>query len=107
MPRSFDDIKISRRHAAYVVFEGFKPGVYATWEETEEQVKRYSNNKHKGFPSLEKARCAYKRYLKEKKRSSDSKPKVKLKASKRKPKKVETRKRNIALDNSLPPWDIN
>ena len=107
MPRSFDDIKISRRNEAYVVFEGAEPGVYTTWEETEEQVKRYSNNKHKGFPSLEKARRAYKRYLKEKKRSSDSKPKAKLKASKRKLKEVETRKRNIALDNSLPPWDIN
>tara|TARA_X000001388_G_C2206889_1_gene113469 strand:+ start:425 stop:760 length:336 start_codon:yes stop_codon:yes gene_type:complete len=110
MPRSFDDIKISRRHAAYVVFEGFKPGVYATWEETDEQVKRYSDNKHKGFSSVEKARRAYKRYLKEKTRASNLEPKAKskakLKASKRKPKKVETKKRKIALDNSLPPWDI-
>ena len=67
MPRGFDDIKLSRRHAAYVVFEGVKPGVYTTWEETEAQVKGYRNNKYKGFPSLEKAGRAYHRYLKEKK----------------------------------------
>lgn len=98
MPRSFDDIKISRRHAAYVVFEGFKPGVYATWEETEEQVKRYSNNKHKGFPSLEKARRAYKRYLKEKRAISKAKSK---------PKKQKPIKRSAAIDDDLPPWDID
>ena len=63
MPRGFDDIKISRGHAAYVVFEGFEPGVYTTWEETEDQVKRYSNNKfsehRKGkacLPSLSKGK---------------------------------------------------
>ena len=51
MPRGFDDIKLSRRHAAYVVFEGFEPGVYSTWQETEAQVRGYRNNKYKGFPS--------------------------------------------------------
>lgn len=107
MPRGFDDIKIFRRHAAYVVFEGIQPGVYATWEEVEVQVKCYRKNKYRGFPCLEQARRAYKRYLKEKKRSPNLEPKAKLKASKRKPKKVETKKRNIALDSNLPPWDID
>ncbi len=98
MPRAFDDIKLSRRHAAYVVFEGVKPGVYITWEETEDQVKGYSNNKHKGFPSLEKARRAYNRYLKEKK--VISKPKST-------PKEQKPIKRAAVIDDDLPPWDIS
>lgn len=98
MPRSFDDIKISRRHEAYVVFEGAKPGVYTTWEETEDQVKCYSNNKYKGFQSLEKARRAYKRYLKEKRAISKAKSK---------PKKQKPIKRSVAIDDDLPPWDID
>lgn len=98
MPRGFDDIKISRGHAAYVVFEGFEPGVYTTWEETEDQVKRYSNNKFKGFQSIEKARRAYKRYLKEKRAISKAKSK---------PKKQKPIKRSAAIDDDLPPWDID
>ncbi len=98
MPRGFDDLKLSRRHAAYVVFEGVKPGVYTTWEETEAQVKGYRNNKYKGFPSLEKAGRAYHRYLKEKK--TVSKPKAK-------PKEQKPIKRSAVIDDDLPPWDID
>lgn len=97
MPRGFDDIKLSRRHAAYVVFEGFEPGVYSEWQETEAQVKGYRNNKYKGFPSLEKARRAYNRYLKEKREMS--KPKSK-------PKEQKTIKWAAVIDDDLPPWDI-
>ncbi|MAF70009.1 MAG: hypothetical protein CL591_05310 [Alteromonas sp.] len=98
MPRGFDDIKIFRRYAAYVVFEGFEPGVYATWEEADAQVKGFRKNKHKGFLSIEKARRAYKRYLKEKK--AISKPKSK-------PKKQKPVKRSAVIDDDLPPWDID
>lgn len=98
MPRGFDDIKISRRHAAYVVFEGFEPGVYATWEEVDAQVKGFHKNKHKGFQSIEKARRAYKRYLKEKRAISKAKSK---------PKKQKPIKRSAAIDDDLPPWDID
>ncbi|KAK0516732.1 hypothetical protein JMJ35_001335 [Cladonia borealis] len=34
---------------AYVVFKGYQPGVYRTWEQVDQQVKGFSNNKYKGY----------------------------------------------------------
>lgn len=98
MSRNFEDIKISRRYAAYAVFEGFEPGVYTTWEAAEAQVKGYRKNKYKGFPSLEKASRAYNRHLKEKEMLSNPIPKTK---------KRKSLKRHSNVNDDLPPWDIN
>ncbi|HMM11685.1 MAG TPA: ribonuclease H family protein [Bacteroidales bacterium] len=43
----------------YVVWVGFQPGVYKTWEACRQQVHGYVGAKHKAFPSLELARQAY------------------------------------------------
>ncbi|MDC8832498.1 RNase H1/viroplasmin domain-containing protein [Alteromonas gilva] len=53
MARDFSTINSAgnSRRAAYVVFEGRKPGIYATWEETKEQVHRFSGQSYKGFDS--------------------------------------------------------
>ena len=40
MPRGFDDIKISRGHAAYVVFEVARRKLGRGWEEQRRQEKR-------------------------------------------------------------------
>lgn len=40
----------------YAVKEGYKPGVYNTWNECAEQVKGYSNAKYKKFDSLDDAK---------------------------------------------------
>ncbi len=44
---------------AYVVWAGFKPGIYTSWPECQKQVSGFSGAKYKGFPSLEEAKQAF------------------------------------------------
>ena len=45
----------------YVVWVGRVPGVYETWQETDDQVNGFSNPKHAGgFATREEAKRAYK-----------------------------------------------
>lgn len=44
----------------YVVWEGYKPGVYATWPECQRVTKGYTNAKFKSFPNKKTADTAYK-----------------------------------------------
>ncbi len=43
----------------YVVWQGYEPGIYETWNETQLQIKGYPNAKYKSFKSLEEAEKAY------------------------------------------------
>lgn len=51
---------MSAKQKYYVVWEGFKPGVYTTWAEAQAATKGYSNAKFKSFPTREAAETAYK-----------------------------------------------
>ena len=64
MARDFSTINPAgnSRRAAYVVFEGRKPGIYTNWAETKAQVHRFSGQSYKGFDSLEEAREAFDNY---------------------------------------------
>lgn len=43
----------------YVVWRGFKPGIYNTWEECKKQVTGYDGAQYKSFPSKEEAEQAF------------------------------------------------
>ncbi|MDO5570149.1 MAG: ribonuclease H family protein [Bacteroidales bacterium] len=43
----------------YVVWEGFAPGVYDSWEECRQQIEGYKNAKYKSFSTKEKAVDAF------------------------------------------------
>ncbi|PZA06603.1 MULTISPECIES: viroplasmin family protein [unclassified Meiothermus] len=43
----------------YVVWKGRNPGIYATWVDTEAQVKGFAGAKFKGFDSLKAAQLAF------------------------------------------------
>jgi ribonuclease HI len=43
----------------YVVWSGFQPGIYKTWEACRKQVQGYAGARHKAFSSLELARKAF------------------------------------------------
>lgn len=42
----------------YVVWEGRRPGVYATWDECKRNIEGYPNAKYKSFPSRREAEAA-------------------------------------------------
>ena len=44
----------------YVVWEGLKPGIYASWAECQAQIKGYNGAKYKAFDSAEEATMAFK-----------------------------------------------
>lgn len=46
----------------YVVFKGFNPGVYYSWEEVQEQTNGFPGALFKGFSSAEEATTAYRNY---------------------------------------------
>ncbi|KAL3840672.1 hypothetical protein ACJIZ3_025263 [Penstemon smallii] len=56
----------------YVVFVGRVPGIYDNWDDANDQVKYYSNARHKSFKSFEAAEDAYARHLSKSKFSTDS-----------------------------------
>ncbi|MCE5206145.1 MAG: ribonuclease H family protein [Porphyromonadaceae bacterium] len=43
----------------YVVWQGFKPGIYTSWEECRKQVSGFENARYKSFPSREEAARAF------------------------------------------------
>lgn len=43
----------------YVVWEGFEPGIYTSWNECKLKIKNYPNAKYKSFSSLEEAKDAF------------------------------------------------
>lgn len=43
----------------YVVWEGYEPGIYSTWQECKLKIQNYPNAKYKSFSSLEEAKDAY------------------------------------------------
>lgn len=50
---------MSKAQKYYVVWHGYKPGIYHTWVECLAQVKAFPNARYKAFSSLEQARDAY------------------------------------------------
>lgn len=43
----------------YVVWKGVKPGIYATWEQCQQQTKGVKQAYYKAFPTLEQAQLAF------------------------------------------------
>jgi ribonuclease HI len=43
----------------YVVWEGYEPGIYSSWNECKLKIQNYPNAKYKSFPNLEEAKTAY------------------------------------------------
>jgi ribonuclease HI len=43
----------------FVVWKGFSPGIYETWQECQKQIQGYPNAKFKGFKTYEAAKQAY------------------------------------------------
>lgn len=43
----------------YVVWEGYEPGIYSTWQDCKLQIQNYPNAKYKSFKTLEEAKDAY------------------------------------------------
>ena len=43
----------------YVVWRGYKPGIYTSWAEAEKQVKGFGAAQYKSFGSLQEAEAAY------------------------------------------------
>lgn len=43
----------------YVVWEGYEPGIYSSWQECKLKIQNYPNAKYKSFPNLEEAKDAY------------------------------------------------
>jgi ribonuclease HI len=43
----------------FVVWKGFSPGIYETWQECQKQIQGYPNAKFKGFKTYEVAKQAY------------------------------------------------
>jgi len=95
MSRRVSNHNVTSKKAAYSVFVGRKPGVSETWKEAEAQVKGYSGNCYKGFPSLLEARRAYRCFLKEAKVVTESESK---------PQKVRKTKLGVITDFDLGIW---
>jgi ribonuclease HI len=43
----------------YVVWEGYEPGVYTSWEECKKYITNYPNSKYKSFKSISEAKDAF------------------------------------------------
>lgn len=48
-----------KKQKYYVVWEGYKPGVYLTWDECNAQIKGYAGAKFKSYTSLDAAKQAF------------------------------------------------
>ena len=51
-----------KHNDAYAVFRGTQPGVYQSWEDTNEQVNGFPNAYYKGYKTTEEAETAYASY---------------------------------------------
>lgn len=47
----------------YVVFDGYQPGIYDSWEECKAQVENYHGAKYKAFDSCEEATMAFRKVM--------------------------------------------
>ena len=105
MPRDFDSIrpKGNSRRAAYVVFEGRKPGVYATWAEAEAQVHQYSWAKHSGYDSKDEAYLAFESYQE----SKGIRTKTRSNRQEESPRCRAAKRRQSSKKDDSPPWDID
>jgi len=43
----------------YVVYKGYKPGVYAHWADCNAQVAGFKRNSYQGFPTKEEAVASF------------------------------------------------
>ncbi|MBZ9627116.1 ribonuclease H family protein [Psychroflexus sp. CAK57W] len=50
---------MSKSSKYYVVWEGFEPGIYSSWQDCKLKIQNYPNAKYKSFSSLEEAKDAY------------------------------------------------
>lgn len=50
-----------KKQKYYVVWAGFRPGIYTTWEECKKQVTGFDRAKYKSFTSLQEAEQAFDR----------------------------------------------
>lgn len=50
---------MAEKQKFYVVWKGFQPGIYETWDECKKQVEGYADAKYKAFPTLESAQDAF------------------------------------------------
>ncbi len=57
--------KKKKKPKFYVVWRGFRPGIYNNWEACKEQVTGYERAQYKSFTSLEEARKAYEKSYEE------------------------------------------
>ncbi len=48
----------SKKKKFYVVLNGFRPGIYETWEECQRQITGFPAARYKSFPNLEEAKYA-------------------------------------------------
>jgi viroplasmin and RNaseH domain-containing protein len=47
----------------YVVYKGYKPGVYAHWADCNAQVAGFKRNSYQGFPTKEEAVASFLEYM--------------------------------------------
>jgi len=57
--------KKAEKKKYYVVWRGFRPGIYSTWEACKEQIHGYDRAQYKSFTSLEEAKQAFKKSYEE------------------------------------------
>ncbi|HFB61622.1 MAG TPA: ribonuclease H [Bacteroidetes bacterium] len=57
--------KKSGKKKYYVVWRGFRPGIYSTWEACKEQIQGYERAQYKSFDSLEEAKQAFEKSYEE------------------------------------------
>jgi ribonuclease HI len=50
---------MGKKNKFYVVWEGYEPGIYSSWQECKLKIQNYPNAKYKSFESLEEAKEAY------------------------------------------------
>jgi ribonuclease HI len=50
---------MEKKKKFYVVWEGFSPGIYSTWDECKKEIQGFPQAKYKSFESLEEAQRAY------------------------------------------------
>lgn len=50
---------MAKKNSYYVVWDGYNPGIYSSWEECQVQIKGYPKAKYKGFPNLIAAKRAF------------------------------------------------
>lgn len=50
---------MKRKNSYYVVWAGYNPGIYGSWEECQQQIKGFPGAKYKGFPTKAGAEKAF------------------------------------------------